>query len=260
MPALQLPEWSIALSLLVVLGAGIVRGCAGFGFSALSVAGLSLLVSPAQVVPALFILEILASVSLLRQTWQHIDWRWMNWLALGNALFIPLGIAALAWLPPTPLRLLIGVLLLIVATLLRSGVRIGLAPTRATRLATGMVSGFANGVAAIGGIVVALMLSTSTMAPAVMRATLIALFVFTDLYALAWAAIASVGSASSSALIGVHTLHWTLLLVVPMLAGIWIGQHWFHRMSAETFRRRVLDLLMLIAALSVARAGFALLE
>lgn len=256
MRELPLSAWTLTFSLLIVFGAGIVRGCTGFGFSALSVAGLSLLVSPAQVVPALFALEILASVSLLRGARPHIDWRWLSWLALGNALCIPLGIAALAWLPPTPLRLLIGALLLLVATLLRGGVPIGLTPTPGMRLATGLASGFANGVAAIGGIVVALMLSTSQMAPAVMRATLIALFMFTDLYALAWAGVLTAGSTAS--LIGPQTLYWTLLLVSPMLAGIWVGQHWFHRLNADTFRRRVLDLLMLIAALSVLRAALAL--
>ena len=50
----------------IIFGAGIVRGYAGFGFSALSVAGLALLVSPAKIVPAIFVLEVLASISLLR--------------------------------------------------------------------------------------------------------------------------------------------------------------------------------------------------
>ena len=60
-------------SLLIVAAAGVVRGFAGFGFSALSVAGLSLMVSPARVVPAIFMLEILASLSLLRSAWRDID-------------------------------------------------------------------------------------------------------------------------------------------------------------------------------------------
>ena len=91
---------------------------------------------------------------------------------------IPLGIALLAWLPETPLRLLIGLLLLAAAVLLRAGLSVGLAPTRGVRLATGLVSGFVNGVAAIGGIAVAVLLSTTQMPPAKMRATMIALFLF----------------------------------------------------------------------------------
>jgi hypothetical protein len=51
----------LAYGMAVVLGAGVVRGFAGFGFSALTVAGMSLYFSPAQVVPAVFVLEVLAA-------------------------------------------------------------------------------------------------------------------------------------------------------------------------------------------------------
>src|SRR5262249_45538198 len=118
--AAPLPAAPMALALAIVFGAGIVRGFAGFGFSALSVAGLALLVSPARVVPAIFVLEVLASIGLLKSAWRDIDWPWLSWLVAGNALCIPLGIALLAWLPEAPLRLLIGALLVLAAATLRS--------------------------------------------------------------------------------------------------------------------------------------------
>jgi uncharacterized protein len=246
----------MALALAIVLGAGVVRGFAGFGFSALSVAGLALIVSPAQVVPAIFILEVLASIGLLRGAWHDIDWPWLGWLVLGNALAIPLGIALLAWLPETPLRLVIGALLLLAAALLRGGFSIGLAPTRGMRLATGVISGFVNGVAAIGGIAVAVLLSASALAPAAMRATMIALFLFTDLYALAWAGIVSLGAPSH--LLGADTLRWALWLTPAMLAGIAFGQRGFAGVSPVRFRRRVLELLIGVSALTAARAALSL--
>ena len=186
------------------------------------------------------------------------DWPWLSWLALGNALFIPLGILVLAFVPETPLRLLIGALLLLAAVLLRSGFRLALAPTRTVRLATGLVSGFVNGVAAIGGIAVAVLLSTAQMAPAAMRATMIMLFLFTDLYALAWAAWVSAGAESGQALLGADTLSWAVWLAPAMLAGIWVGQRCFAGVSPTQFRRQVLNLLILVALISVVRALFAL--
>ena len=254
-----LPPALLAASLAIVLAAGVVRGFAGFGFSALSVAGLSLLISPARVVPAIFILEVLASVSLLRSAVRDVDWPWLGWLALGNALCIPLGIVLLAWLPETWLRLLIGALLLLAAALLRSGFSLALQPTRGVRLATGLVSGFVNGVAAIGGIAVAVLLSTSSMAPAAMRATLIALFLFTDLYALAWAALISSGDDAAAELLGTDTLRWALWLAPAMLAGIWLGHRSFAGISPQRFRERVLSLLMAIALLVVLRSFAALM-
>ncbi|MFO1219541.1 MAG: sulfite exporter TauE/SafE family protein [Burkholderiaceae bacterium] len=249
----------LVMALLVVLGAGIVRGFAGFGFSALCVAALSLLAPPAQIVPPIFVLEVAASISLLRGAARDVDRRWLSWLVLGNALAIPLGIAALAWLPETALRLIIGALLLLAALLLRAGVKLALAPTTPARLAVGLVSGFVNGVAAIGGIAVAVMLNTATLAPAALRATMIALFLFTDLYALAWAALLPGGGADGAALLGRDTLRWALWMMPAMLAGIWIGQRSFAGVSEAAFRRWVLDLLIVIAALGVARAAAALL-
>jgi uncharacterized membrane protein YfcA len=249
-----LPPLLLITSLAIVFGAGIVRGFAGFGFSALSVAGLALLVAPARVVPAVFVLEVVASISLLRGAASDIDWHWLSWLIAGNLLCLPLGIVLLAWLPETPLRLLIGALLLLAATLLRSGFRLALAPSAAVRLSVGMASGFVNGVAAIGGIAVAVMLSTSEVAPAVMRATLIAMFLFTDLYALACSAAISAATHAPTDLLGSDTWRWALWLAPAMLAGIWVGQRSFAGVSAEQFRRQVLNLLMLIAAISVLRS------
>jgi uncharacterized membrane protein YfcA len=255
-----LPPLPLACALLIVFGAGVVRGFSGFGFSALCVAGLSLLVSPSRIVPPIFVLEVLASLTLLREALRHCDWRWLSWLALGNALCIPLGILVLAHVAETPLRLLIGALLLLAAALLRGGFSVALAPTSAARLVTGLVSGFVNGVAAIGGIAVAVLLSAAQMAPAAMRATMIALFLFTDLYALAWAGLVSSGDAAGAGLLGADTLRWALWLAPAMLAGVWAGQRSFTGVSPAQFRRHVLNLLIAIASISVVRALFELLR
>lgn len=253
-------SWELLLaSMVIVAGAGVVRGFAGFGFSALSVAGLALLVSPARVVPAIFMLEVLASLSLLRGALRDIDWPWLSWLAIGNALFIPIGIAALARLPEAPLRLTIGGLLLVAAILMRLRVNLDLQPTAWVRLGTGLVSGLFNGLAAIGGIAVALLLNMSQMAPARMRATMIVVFLFTDLYALGWAAVFSSIEATRSGLLDADTLRWVLWLALPMLAGIWFGQRSFAGVSTVRFRQHVQTVLTLVSLLTVLRALHALI-
>jgi len=249
----------LAYSLCVVFAAGMVRGFAGFGFSAITVAGMSLVVSPALVVPAIFMLEVLASLSQLRGIARDIDMPWLSWLMVGNLLFIPLGVAMLAWLPETPLRLLIGALLMAAAILLRNGARATLVPTRGVRLAAGLASGFINGVAAIGGIAIAVLLSTARMPPAALRATLIALLLFSDVVSLACAALMPSSAHASGNLLGPDTLKWALWLAPAMLAGIWVGQRSFAGVSPEQFRRHVLNLLIVLAAVSVLRALFSLI-
>ncbi len=169
-----------------MVGAGVVRGFSGFGFSALTVAGLALFVPPASVVPAVLALEVLASVTLMRSALRDADRRWLAWLLAGNAVFIPVGLALLAWLPEVTMRLLVGALLLASALgLLAAGERSWPA-TPALRAATGAFSGLLNGVTASGGVAAALLMTAARVPPAALRGTMISFLLFAGAYALAW--------------------------------------------------------------------------
>ena len=75
---------SLALSLLIVFLAAIVRGFSGFGFSLLAISALSLLYPPQQIFPPIFLMEIAASLHLLPSVWRHIHWRSMAPLLAGH--------------------------------------------------------------------------------------------------------------------------------------------------------------------------------
>lgn len=246
------PQWLLGVAMTVVLVAAIVRGFAGFGFSAITLAGLTAFVSPARVVPAIFALEVLSSIGLLLQVRRDVDPHWLRWLVAGNALAIPAGVAALAWLPERPLRLGVALLLLAATLLLRTGRAWLLPSTPPAQFATGIASGLANGLAAIGGLVIALLLGTATLPPARWRATMIALFLFTDLYALAWAALYALAGAAPQSILDAGTIGWVLCMAPPMLLGITIGRRAFDRVSPAQFQRWVLNLLVVVCCLSVA--------
>jgi uncharacterized membrane protein YfcA len=247
-----LAEWlpaapaQLAYGMAVVLLAGIVRGFAGFGFSALTVAGMSLYFSPAQVVPVAFVLEVLASLSLLRSIWRDIDWAWLKPLLIGNAIAIPLGVWMLAIVPEAPLRATVSLVRLAAAILLLTGVHPPWKDSSPLRFGTGLVAGLLNGLAAIGGMAVAVMLLATTISGAAARATLIALFFATDLYSLAWA--------GGYGLLDRALVAWVAWLVVPMLVGIWIGSRHFLKVDEAGFRRGVLSALAGIAAIGLVRA------
>ena len=107
----------------VALFAGFVRGFSGFGLSAFIVAGMSLWISPQSIVPAAMMLEIVASISLLRSVWPHVSWRWIWPLVAGYAISVPLGVWCLAILPELPLRLAVSTIILVMALTLLSGFR-----------------------------------------------------------------------------------------------------------------------------------------
>ncbi len=243
--------------LVVSLGAGMVRGFAGFGYSALTVAGLAVFVAPAKVVPAVLALEIVASVSMWRSAMRDADRTWLGWLLAGNLLFVPVGIALLAVLPETLLRLLVGCALLITALALRFTATHTFAPTPALRATAGIASGLLNGVAASGGVAAAMLMAAARLPAARLRATMVSFLLFAGAYALLCAAL--MPTAKGNSLISLDTLRWALLLAPTMLAGIWLGKHCFANADPAGYRQHVLTLLIVISALGASRAAFDLL-
>ena len=49
-------------------------------------AGLTLRVSPEQLVPAVLVLEVLAGLSRLRKAAKSTGWKWLSWLIARNLL------------------------------------------------------------------------------------------------------------------------------------------------------------------------------
>lgn len=206
-----------------------VRGLTGFGFSAMAVSALALWMTPTPVVPAVLLPEVLASVWMLPAVWRDVHWPWMAWLIAGNALGIPLGVLWLANGDPNAVKAAISALVLLFAWALARQGRPPWGDGSATRLATGVVSGLCNGLAAIGGLVTVVMLLSTAVAVAATRATMIALSVVIDVYA--------VGIAATQSMVGVAA-----------------GSRWYACIDAARLRVLVVRVLMLLAGLVLAGA------
>src|SRR5262245_1638186 len=205
----------IGLSTLVAF---IVRGFSGFGSALIGIGSLTMVLPPAQVIPAFFCIELLTSVNLLPSVWRQIDWRSLRWVIGGCAVTTPLGLVLLAHIDPNAMRFVVSGCLATIATLMLTGVAQRFTPSstpgRMGALAAGGASGVLNGAAGIPG-PPAIVFYFATTGAAVSRATLIGFFVFTDVYGLAWAA-------GTGLLAGVG---WKLIAAaVPFaLLGLFIG-------------------------------------
>lgn len=92
-----------------------------------------------------------------------------------------------------------------------------------------------------------------------MRGTLIIYLVFACGYTLLWASVFSQSAGSGVDVFSAETLRWILVLAPGMLLGMRLGRKAFARSNTAGFRLLVLNLLIVISALSVARAVFDLL-
>ena len=235
------------------LVAFIVRGLSGFGSSMIGIGALSIVLPPAQVVPAFLAVELLTSVNLLPGVWRQIDWRSLRWVIAGCALSTPFGLTLLAQLDPNPMRLLVSACLLAIALAMLSGAAQRFAPRNTPgplgAVAVGGVAGLLNGAAGIGG-PPAIVFYFATTGAAVSRASLIAFFLFTDVYALAWA-----GGTGLLAATG-----WQLIAAaLPFsLAGIFIGQRLYLQLDEARLRRLIWALLAALGTLGVASAAWRL--
>ena len=168
------------------------------------------LLPPTEIVPSIFIMDVAASLHLLPGVWRDIHWRALLWLAAGCLVGTPFGVYALAHVPAAPMTLALAVSVLIAAILLARGYALKSLPGPAVTFATGTASGLLNGSFGIGGPPVILFFFSSPTGAAAGRASMIALFLITDVAGLAWQ--------GWSGLLSVTTL-WRALLFLPALAA-----------------------------------------
>ena len=233
----------------IALVAFVVRGVSGFGSAMVGIGGLSLLLPPQQVVPAFLALELLTTAHLLPGVWRQIDWKSLRWVIGGCLLATPLGLTLLAGLDAAAMRLMVSLCLLAIATLMLSGLAARLTPKQTPgplgALAVGAVSGALNGAVGISG-PPAIVFYFATTAAATSRATLIAYFLFTDVWALVLAGGAGLLTQAALPLITV---------ALPFsLAGIWLGQRLYLRLNEAQLRRLVWTLLAVLGAVGLAQA------
>jgi uncharacterized membrane protein YfcA len=244
---------TLALIAAATLLAFVVRGLSGFGSSMIGIGALTLALPPVQVVPAFLAIELLTSVNLLPSVWRQIDWRSLKWVIAGCALATPIGLTLLARLDPNPMRLIVSATLAAIALAMLTGAAQRLTPKTMPgpwgALAVGAAAGMLNGAAGIGG-PPAIVFYFATTGAAVGRATLIAFFLFTDVYALAWAGGAGLLAGAAWALI-VAALPFSLL-------GIWLGQRWYARLDEARLRRLVWLLPAALGTIGVAGAAWRL--
>ncbi|WP_271270599.1 sulfite exporter TauE/SafE family protein [Aliamphritea hakodatensis] len=242
---MELIEW-VMLTLIVGV-AGVVRGCIGFGFSALVVASATLFLAPSQVVPMIAVLEIAASIQMVLSTWRDTAWRILSYLLIGTLIATPLGVYALVVMPADNIRLLLSAVILIMSVLLAVGWQYRGPTGPVPFFGLGLVSGVCNGAAGVGGLPVATFLTAMNLTMTELRATLVMFFLLTDIILLS--------TASGHGLLNEELVWQSLAMMVPMGIGIFFGSRLFRVLPEKKLRRGVICLLILLSAVGIIRAG-----
>ena len=229
----------------VVLVAAFVRGYSGFGFSAMVVAGSSIVTNPLNFVAVVVILETAMSLQAAKGAGPDVDWRRVWLLLAGAAVGLPLGLWVLTGVSEDTARAVISAYVLVMCGVLLAGWRLASEVRGAGNVAAGVVSGLANA-PGMGGLPVAAFFAAQPMPAAVFRATLIAYFPLLDLYSAPlyfWAGLVSW-----------DTL-WVALVALPItFVGNWLGGRHFFGTDPQDFRRFAIVLLAALAGLGLLKA------
>ncbi|MBJ6372286.1 TSUP family transporter [Sedimentitalea arenosa] len=246
---LALPPGLAAFAVLACFLAGAVRGFAGFGLSALAMAMLAAFVPPIQLIPSFWFLEMAASLVLMRGGWADADRRTALTLMIGAGLGLPLGLAVSLSLDPVVSKTAALVLLIVLALMQVSRLRLPALATRTGTAATGLSAGIITGIAGAGGMLIALYALARDIPARRMRGTL-------NIYLLGGGVLGLL----VHLLVGTMTSEAAtrgLVLVAPTLAGVFVGKALFTPRWERWYRPACLLLLIGLATSGLLRLALA---
>ncbi len=237
-------HWEFFYTIFIILGAGIVRGYTGFGFTMICAITLAFIYPPAMITPLVLCLDLTASIWLFVKARKLVDWKGLKILIFGSMIAIPIGSLVLTSIPVNYLRIFIALTVLFLCTGLLLKKQVHTTNIPSSTFGIGMLSGFLTGVAAIGGPPVILFYLSSNRSIPISRASLIAYFLVVECVAIV--------SCFWNGLLDGQILIFSAKMLIPLSVGLWIGNYFFENFSNEKkFKRQTLVLLMAIAITSL---------
>ncbi|MBX2886329.1 MAG: sulfite exporter TauE/SafE family protein [Granulosicoccus sp.] len=235
----------LAVAILVVFLASLIRGFAGFGLSSISIAVLTLQIPPVTLIPMFILLETLASMMLARGNYTRANLR-ISWgLALFSAIGLPLGLIATRSLPEDQSKMLALLLILFLALLQLFNRAPQFFSTKTGLYLAGLTAGIATGLASAGGMVVALFVLAQQLPAVQMRASIVVYLFLT--------AFASILTLVLTGMLDAMIFKRALFLAPFVIVGVSLGRRWFKPALEHWYKRFCLWLLIALASLGLAR-------
>lgn len=239
----------LALAFAIALVAGTVKGMVGFAMPMILIAGLSLFLTPEQALAGLLLPTV---VSNAMQAFRHggaAAWesvrRFRVFLIVGG-VFLLLSSQLVTVLSVQTLLLMIGGPVIVFALIQLIGPDFRLArPDRRIEAGVGAIAGFVGGLSGVWGPPTVLYL-TALDTPKSEQIRIQGV-----IYGLG--AVALVIAHIGSGVLRAETLPFSVALLVPAIAGMWVGGKLSDQIDQATFRKATLFVLLIVGANLVRR-------
>ena len=235
----DLTEMQFIYCLVSIFVAGVVRGFSGFALSAVVVASMAGTLSTVELLPMVYLLEAFASLIMLRGGIRDADMSIVWVLSICSAIGVPIGLMATISLPIELTRIIALGLILILAVMQLFNFAPKFVGTRIGLYGTGLIAGIVSGLAALGGMVVALYVLASKVEPRSMRGALV-MYLFIGLFtSLIWYLIYGI--------MDVRAVIRGIVFAPVLFAGVLIGFSLFSPALQVFYKRFCLVLLMCLS-------------
>jgi uncharacterized membrane protein YfcA len=168
----------------IVLVAGLIQGCTGFGFALVSVPILVLFLPYNQVPPMVVILSMASNITVLIDSWRSVRLRVVLPLLIGALLGLPVGGYILLHINHEMFKILVGAIVLILALVLLAGWKRKVRNETIGMLPVGFISGVLSNSTAMGGPPLVLYFSNQDVEKRHFRANIVAYFMLVNLGAI----------------------------------------------------------------------------
>lgn len=224
-----------------------LQGSIGFGFALVAVPPMMMVMEPTVVVPTLIIMSILNTSWISVQTRSDVVPGIVAPLVIGAALGVPVGIIALTEFDGPLFKTIVGVAMILLATLMFSGWQHPLKNQKAGLYPVGFVSGVLNGSVSILGPPVVLFLANQQTPKNVFRASIVTYFTIINLI--------SLGFFAREGLLTREVIVDSAVFAPVLLLATALGGALSKRISDEIFQRILLALVVLGGTVLIAMNG-----
>lgn len=219
----------------------------GFGFALIAAPVLTLVMGPKETVVFVIVAGVIVRVIMMWRSWGEFEWRTVLVTTTGNLLGVIPGAYLLKVADANYLKILLGVSLLAVTTLMELNFVPQVKNQTAGRISAGFLSGFFSATTSISGPPIALYFLSENMEKVLLRANMIWIFAIGSFFTLGSFFVAGTFQ-------GGNILLMSLYVLPAVLLGWWLGEKMFFRINQHLFKRIAL-LVVLIGGLMTLGSG-----
>lgn len=227
----------------IILLAAIVQGATSFGFSLLALPLLGLLFELKVVVPTLVLFSIVLNIIILVKLKMKPHLKEIGLLALFAVICIPIGVQLLIVVNESTLKLSVSILLIIISTIMISGVKLNIKNKKVAYIITGILSGILNGAVSLSGPPVVVLLANDDKNKNEFRSNLTFLFVILNIVTIAL--YLKRGLFENPELVNM------IYLLPVMVIGTFLGIHLGNKIDDAKFKKLVLVLLLIMGIVNL---------